>query len=119
MSIFKSSNPILNEAAYQKSVTIYSADAQTMTERGTLNKFFLLSLLVIASASLTWSAYYQGVNIMPFTLVGGLGGVVVAMVLTFKPSWASILGPIYALLEGAFIGGISAIVQFAFKDKAP
>src|SRR5438128_4375367 len=119
MAIFKSSNPILTDAAYQKSIEVYDADILKMTVRGTLNKFFLLSLLVIASASLTWSAFYQGVNVMPFALVGGLGGFIVAMVLSFKPSWSSILSPIYALLEGAFIGGISAIIQFAFKDKAP
>jgi len=119
MAIFKSSNPILTDAAYQKSMQVYDTTELRMTERGTLNKFFLLSLLVIATASLTWSAYFQGVNIMPFTLIGGLGGFIVAMVLTFKPSWASVLAPVYALLEGAFIGGFSAIMQFRFQEKAP
>jgi len=119
MAIFKSSNPILTNAAYEKSMQVDGVGELRMTERGTLNKFFLLSLLVIATASLTWSAYFQSVNIMPFVLIGGFGGFIVAMVLTFKPSWGSVLAPLYALLEGAFIGGFSAIMQFRFQEKAP
>ena len=42
--------------------------AGVMTERGTLNKFFMLFLLVMASASLTWKAFYDGVNVMPYMM---------------------------------------------------
>ena len=48
MAIFKSGNPALN--VFENTITI--PGSATMTERGTMNKFFLLSLLVIASASL-------------------------------------------------------------------
>jgi uncharacterized YccA/Bax inhibitor family protein len=36
---------------------------------------------------------------------------VVALVTIFKKSWAGVTGPIYALLEGLFLGGISAIFE--------
>ncbi|HSC37163.1 MAG TPA: Bax inhibitor-1/YccA family protein [Chitinophagaceae bacterium] len=119
MAIFKSSNPVLTDKAFEKSMTVYDADVVKMTEKGTLNKFFLLSLLVMATAALTWSAYFQGKDVWPYILVGAFGGFICAVVLAFKPKLASILGPIYALLEGAFVGGVSAYYQFAFQKQAP
>src|SRR3546814_5969463 len=44
-----------------------------------------------------------------------IGGFIVAMVTVFKKTWAPITAPLYALLEGFFIGGISAI----FEAKYP
>jgi uncharacterized YccA/Bax inhibitor family protein len=52
-------------------------------------------------------------------MVGAFGGLGVAILLAFKPMWASFLAPIYALLEGAFVGGISAYYSFAFAKVAP
>ncbi|RYG03177.1 MAG: Bax inhibitor-1/YccA family protein, partial [Chitinophagaceae bacterium] len=37
----------------------------------------------------------------------------------FKPIWASFLAPVYALLEGAFLGGVSAVYNNAFEAYAP
>lgn len=117
MAIFKSGNPALSEKTFQKSLVVN--ESEVMTERGTLNKFFLLSLLVIATASLTWSAYFQGKDVFPWILVGAFGGLIVAIIMAFKPMWASFLAPVYALLEGAFVGGISAYYSFAFQKVAP
>src|SRR3546814_9180043 len=44
-----------------------------------------------------------------------IGGFIDAMVTVFKKTWAPITAPLYALLEGFFIGGISAI----FEAKYP
>jgi uncharacterized YccA/Bax inhibitor family protein len=44
---------------------------------------------------------------------------VVALVITFKKQWAPFLAPAYALLEGLFVGAISAYYNYAFADKAP
>jgi uncharacterized YccA/Bax inhibitor family protein len=117
MAIFKSGNPALSEKTFQKSIVIN--DGEVMTEKGTLNKFFLLSLLVIATASLTWSAYFQGKDVTSWIMIGAFGGLIVAVVLAFKPMWAAFLAPVYALLEGAFVGGVSAYYSFAFAKVAP
>jgi len=119
MAIFKTSNPALTDKAFQKSVEVYDMNAVKMTERGTLNKFFLLSLLVIGSASFTWSAYFQGRDVFPWMLVGLIGGFIVAMILIFNPLKAAFLAPIYALLEGVFVGGASAVYNHAFDKTAP
>lgn len=117
MAIFKSGNPALSEKRFQQTIVVN--DGEVMTQKGTLNKFILLFLLVMATASLTWSAYFQGRDVFPWIMVGAFGGLGVAILLAFKPMWASFLAPIYALLEGAFVGGISAYYSFAFAKVAP
>jgi uncharacterized YccA/Bax inhibitor family protein len=116
MAIFKSGNPALSEKTFQQSIVVNQTEV--MTERGTLNKFFLLFLLVMGTASLTWNAYGQGKDVFPWMIGGAIGGLIVAIVLAFKPMWATFLAPVYALFEGAFVGGISAFYNFAFKGAA-
>lgn len=117
MALFQSSNPALKDNIYDKSVSL--PGQEVMTQRGTLNKFGFLSLMVIASASFTWSAYYQNKDIMPWMIGSAIGGLIVAMVIIFKQQWAGYLAPAYGLLEGVFLGGISAIYNNAFQKVAP
>lgn len=118
MALFKSGNPTLSEKNFEK--TIYSTgDAGVMTEKGTLNKFGLLMILVLGSASFTWKAAADGVNVMPWIIGSAIGGLIIALVLAFKPIWASFLAPVYALVEGVFVGGISAFYNDAFSQIAP
>jgi uncharacterized YccA/Bax inhibitor family protein len=49
--------------------------------------------------------------VMPFLLGGAIGGFIVAMVTIFKKTWAPVTVPIYALLEGLFLGAISAMFE--------
>ena len=117
MAIFKSGNPALNEKVFQQTGVVSGED--TMTERGALNKFFFLSLMVMASASFTWKAYYEGKDIMVWTFGGAIGGLMVALIISLKKEWSSYLSPLYGLLEGVFIGGVSAFVNAAFAKSYP
>jgi uncharacterized YccA/Bax inhibitor family protein len=117
MAFFKSSNPALSEKTFQNNLVIHGEGA--MTEKGTLNKFFFISLMVIASACFTWSAFYQGKNIMPWMIGGAIGGLIIAIVIVFKKEWSGYLAPAYGLLEGVFIGGLSALVNAAFAKNYP
>ena len=116
---FKSGNPALSEKSFQKTIHTYDGDASVMTERGTLNKFGLLMILVLASASFTWKAAADGVNIMPWIIGSAIGGLVLVLILVFKKQWAAFLAPLYALVEGVFVGGISAYYNDAFSAIAP
>lgn len=61
--------------------------------------------------------YQSGGNaaaVSPWMIGGVIGGLVLALVTVFKKEWAPITAPLYALLEGLFIGGISAQLQTAF-----
>jgi uncharacterized YccA/Bax inhibitor family protein len=50
--------------------------------------------------------------------VGAIGGFIVAMVTIFKKEWSPITAPIYALLEGLVLGGVSAMLEMRFKGIA-
>jgi uncharacterized YccA/Bax inhibitor family protein len=115
MAIFKFGNPAMN--VFENTISI--SGEGVMTERGTLDKFFMLFLLVMASASLTWKAFYDGVNVMPYMLGAALLGFITAMVVISKMQWAAYLAPLYALFQGVFLGGISATYNNVFAKTAP
>ena len=117
MELFKSGNPALKEKTFEN--TIVTDLTQVMTVRGTLNKFGFLFLMVMATAFYSWKEFAEGGNVQPLILTGAIGGLVVALIITFKKEWAPYLAPLYALLEGLFVGAISAYYDFAFADKAP
>ena len=90
---------------------------RAMSLNGTVNKTGLLLVLVLISAMYTWSMYTgpdSARALMPFMLAGGLGGLVVALVTVFKKEWSPVTAPIYALLEGLLLGGLSATLEARF-----
>lgn len=121
MAIFKSGNPTLTEKMFDRSLHIESNMQGTMSVRGTLNKFGFLLLMIIAGAAYSWHLFDQAQNGLVNTLmmVGIFGGLITAVAISFKPNWAPYLAPLYGLLEGLFVGGISAILNAAFAEKYP
>jgi len=109
MALFKSGNPTLSEKQFEKTINVQTGE--TMTVNGTLNKFSFLMLMVMAGAFITWNQFSNGANPMPLMLGGAIGGFIVALIIVFKKSWSPILAPAYAILEGLFIGGLSAVIN--------
>jgi uncharacterized YccA/Bax inhibitor family protein len=120
MALFKSGNPALSENKFRDTVL---ADVVThenaMTINGTLQKFGFLFLMVLGTAFYSWKEFAEGGNVVPLIWVGALGGLVVAIILVFKQQWSPYLAPLYALLEGLFVGAVSAMYNYAFAEKAP
>ena len=109
----RTANPALNSKTFAGFGQI-SDTAQAMSIQGTVNKIALLAFLVLITASWTWRLYYTSGNpsaVMPWVFGGAFGGFIVALITIFKKQWAAISAPIYALLEGLFLGGISAIFE--------
>jgi uncharacterized YccA/Bax inhibitor family protein len=120
MSLFKSTNPALSEKRFTATVlddVMYAENA--MTVKGTLQKFGFLMLMVLGTAFYSWKEFAGGGNVMPLVWTGAIGGLIVALVIIFKREWSAYLAPLYALLEGLFVGGISAVYNEAFAAKAP
>ncbi|MEO7264976.1 MAG: Bax inhibitor-1/YccA family protein [Ferruginibacter sp.] len=120
MSLFKSTNPALSEKRFTATVldnVMYAENA--MTVKGTLQKFGFLMLMVLGTAFYSWKEFAGGGNVMPLVWTGAIGGLIVALVIIFKREWSPYLAPLYALLEGLFVGGISAVYNDAFAAKAP
>lgn len=114
-------NPVLSEKIF-KTNQATSASTGTMTVKGTATKSLVLILMILAGAMYTWKIAYEAINpasLQPWMWGGVIGGFVVAMIISFKPIWAQYLAPIYAVLEGLFLGAISAVFSQAFAATAP
>jgi uncharacterized YccA/Bax inhibitor family protein len=112
----RTSNPALNEKAFKGQVAI----GEAMTLQGTVNKTGLLLLCVVATAAWTWGLAHSNTPeaVYPWMIGGVLGGFIVALVTIFKKNWAPITAPMYALLEGFALGGISAIFEKTYHGIA-
>lgn len=121
MALFQSSNPTLSEKFFNAAATRNAQLQGVMSVRGTINKFGFLMLMVIGGAAYTWHLYYQqNPGLMStFMIVGVFGGLITAIAMSFKPTWAPYLAPAYGILEGLFIGALSAVVNDMFAKKYP
>jgi uncharacterized YccA/Bax inhibitor family protein len=112
----RTGNPALSDNTFTAVGRVARAEA-AMTIQGTANKAMLLLLCVLVTASWTWSLYYRSLNpqvVTPWVVVGAIAGLIVALVTVFKQTWAPITAPLYALLEGLVIGGVSALFEAQF-----
>lgn len=109
----KSGNPALKQDTFAGLEII----GERMTLSGTVNKAAILLALVLITAMWTWGRFFEAGNpaaIMPLLWVGVIGGFVAALVTIFFKKASPIMAPIYALLEGLAIGGISAFYEVKF-----
>src|SRR6202163_4241690 len=109
----RSGNPVLSNSTFtDESRTGY---LRPMTLAGVINRSILLLLLVAGTATGVWAyCSSEPSAIYPAVMIGTLGGFVVAMVTSFKRNWPPVTSPIYAVLEGLFIGGVSLIMEQRF-----
>lgn len=115
---FSSKNPFLNNKSFSatsRSEQVHEATVigydQDMTLSGTINKTILLFLLLTASAMVIWWMAFNGLNPIVPAIGGAIVGLVLVVISAFKPQYSGYLAPGYALFEGLFIGGISAIFE--------
>ncbi len=117
--MFRTANPALKENTFtQIQATSGVASADRMTVGGTVNKTSILLILTIAAAGWTWHLFAGGANVGFWIMFGALGGFATAMVTIFKKEISPITAPIYAVLEGLFLGGISAVLNKAYPGIA-
>nr|WP_315145196.1 Bax inhibitor-1/YccA family protein [uncultured Flavobacterium sp.] len=121
---FESKNPFFNTKSFSatsasKNDEVHHATLidynQDMTLSGTINKTLLLFLFLTASAIVVWWMTFNGMNPMLPTIGGAIVSLILVLIASFKPQYSPILAPGYALFEGLFIGGVSAI----FEAKYP
>lgn len=122
MALFESGNPALSEKKFSSTVipdVLHVDEATTMTVKGSLQKFGFLLLLVLGTSFYSWKQFAEGGAIQGMLLTGLIGGIVAAIVIIFKQEWSPYLAPVYALMQGLFLGAISAMFNAAFAEKAP
>ncbi|MFH1435747.1 MAG: Bax inhibitor-1/YccA family protein [Pseudomonadota bacterium] len=111
----RTANPALNKKTFEQFAPY--ADRKAMTLQGTVNRTAILLVLAVGAALWPWTLFFRGGGyeaVIPYVLGGAIAGFVVAIVTVFKRSWAVVTGPVYAILEGLFIGGISAVFEARF-----
>ena len=125
MALIKTSNPALSDKTFRG-----LSDAQygglidaagRMTLNGTVNKTGILLICAIATAGWTWHLFLQSrdaADVAPLMIGGMIGGLICAMVTIFKKEWSPVTAPIYALLEGLVLGGLSAIFDLRYPGIA-
>ncbi|MCC3372694.1 Bax inhibitor-1/YccA family protein [Cohnella sp. REN36] len=110
--IGRSGNPTLNDNTFERAG--HFDGSSRMTIEGTVNKAFITLVILLGSAFATWSMYFNGQNVLGYALGGAIIGFILAMIISFKANTAPYLVPIYALMEGVFLGAISAQYEARF-----
>ena len=118
----RSSNPTLKDKVFEKAAqTVAPGATGVMTVNGSIIKTFLLLGMAIIAAAFTWRMAYTSIDpdaVFPWIIGGAIGGFVMALVVTFKPTTAPWAAPIYAALEGLFLGAITAFFEMMFPGIA-
>lgn len=106
------SNPVLTREF--KSPQPQHAD-EVMTAAGVWRRTLILFGLLAAAAVFGWTQVEVG-NPPGWMLPALLIGLAVLLVGVFKPQWAPVVGPVYAIVEGALVGAISRVYQDFYGD---
>lgn len=127
----RTSNPALKAfeevgeaTAFDQAVDAYGMPAYTgprpngMTVSGVAWATGALLVLVLAAAVFGWNSVDTtptgGVDLPGWTYLVAIAGFAVAIGTIFKPTVARFTAPVYALLEGAFLGSISKAYNEAY-----
>jgi uncharacterized YccA/Bax inhibitor family protein len=106
-----------------------------MTLEGTANKTLLLLGLLVSSAAWVWfQAGAEAVidpmlassqvvaatstGVVPWMIGGGVIGLILGLVITFKAHLAQYLAPAYAICQGLMVGGMSVMFERAYPGIA-
>jgi uncharacterized YccA/Bax inhibitor family protein len=121
MSMFKGGSPALNDKTFENVLSreLEGLDYERMTVQGAAGKFGTMMIMMLLAAAFAWLRVANSDDNMIWMFGSMIGGFIVAMIIIFKPIWAPKLALGYALLEGIFLGTISAIVNTAFEKRYP
>ncbi len=109
----RTANPALNAGTFTGARAV--SEQETMTLQGTVNKTALLLALLVVASCWTWSqAHLHPLAALRGTFVWALAGFVVGLVTVFRKAWAPVTAPVYAVLEGLVLGGISAAFEIQY-----
>lgn len=121
--MMRSGNPALRSDTFQvpgaqpirvgNRAQSFGGSSDVMTLQGAVNKSAILLALVVGTAFFTWTQHFSGNSgfVQMATIGGALGGFVLALITIFKKTWAPVTAPLYALVEGLFVGGFSAVME--------
>jgi len=112
----RSGNPALRALIFKN--TERETGTLTMTIMGTVQKTALSLLLLMSTALFTWNLPVGDPKAAGLMAAGLIGGFILALITIFKKTAAPYTVPLYALLEGFALGGISRIFETSYPGIA-
>ncbi len=111
----RSANPALNAGTFAGVPHVVGEEAMTLN--GAINCTALMLVLLMASAAYTWHQVMDGQfgYLSPFYFGGLFGGMLCVVVAGFKKEWSPVLAPLYAILEGFVLGGLSSFFELRYQ----
>lgn len=105
----QSDNPMFKRVAFEATAAV------PMSVSGAINKTVLMTG-VASGIALVFYFYCLRLGVMASpamlgSIVGAVAGFVLALIITFKPQSSATLALPYAVMEGLFLGGVSAIYE--------
>ncbi|QEH33223.1 Bax inhibitor 1 like protein [Aquisphaera giovannonii] len=114
------SNPAFSQDMFAGYDQVYGVPRSAVTTvQGTMAKCFLLLAIMTGTALWSFHSLASGDLSMGVVPVAGIAGFVLAMVTIFKPTAAPWTSPVYAAMEGVFLGAISQLVEMRFAKAYP
>jgi uncharacterized YccA/Bax inhibitor family protein len=103
----RTSNPTLNDRVFSNAPAAHGG--AVMTLQGAVNKTLILSMLMVISAGASWQYVQTNPALATMLMLGsGIIGFLLVLTSSFKPTWSPVIAPAYGLVEGVFVGVISA-----------
>lgn len=116
----RTGNPALNANTFTSYVSA-GGRSDVMTLDGTVNKAGILLILLVASAAFVWHLFISSAGggaatglVGLLMIAGVIGGLIFAIATILKKTWSPISAPLYAISEGLFLGGISAMLEASY-----
>ena len=99
-------NPFLARAGFADAVA--TPDEGRMTLTGAITRTGVLMGLCAASAAAVWmTSSSLGPSTSAAVMGAAILGFVLAIATSFVPKWAPVTAPMYAIVEGVFLGGLT------------
>lgn len=123
--MIRTANPAFRSQAFQETkrwdeLADAPAASKTMTVNGTVWATGTLLGVCIGSAMLSWMAVTSNPGLaLPLLFGGMIAGLVVFLIMMFKPATSPFLGFLYAGAEGAFLGSLSLVVAQQIDARMP
>jgi uncharacterized YccA/Bax inhibitor family protein len=115
----RTTNPALNDAVFDRE-TRPALIADRMTLPGAIGKTAVLLVLLVVCGGVSAGQMNKFLDlpmaerpgwVVGSLIIAGIGGLIVALATTFAPRHAVFTAPLYALLEGWLLGGISSVFE--------
>lgn len=116
--MLRTENPVLKDSTYEKWSAQAGATTGVMTVQGTIYKSMALIGILMVGAFWTWMTFAKAGGeisaVLPHMIGGAIGGLILCLVMVFNAKTSPYAAPLYALCEGLFLGGISALAELKF-----